>query len=70
MLEYSSHQYWGALKIIIINYIYNSRKSSKPSLISNPISFPFLVHFEWYKTLWVCQLRTTKLLCTLKVVEQ
>ncbi len=36
------------------------RKNFRPSLVSNPISFSFLVNFEWYKNLWECQLEIQK----------
>jgi len=32
------------------------KKNFKPSLVLNPMSFKFLIHFEWSKNLWVCQL--------------
>jgi hypothetical protein len=46
------------------------RKNFRSSLISNPISFSFLVNFEWYKNMWVCQLEIHKPLCTPKAKEQ
>jgi hypothetical protein len=36
------------------------KKNCKPFLVSKPISFSFLVHFEWSKNLKVCQLKIYK----------
>jgi hypothetical protein len=36
------------------------KNSPQPSSSSNPISSSFLVHFEWFKSRWVCQPRLYK----------
>jgi hypothetical protein len=45
------------LKIWNCNILFQMfwKKIFKPFLISNPISFSFLVHFDWSKNLKVCQ---------------